>query len=335
MAPFRTELITTAEALAGLHSAWLRLWQRAPHATPFEHPSWLIEWWHQFQPGRLCSVALWEDERLLALSPAYIEQSHTHRRLLPLGLGISDYLDVLVDPDQPAVGGALCEAVWATRVDWDVWELEELPPWASALALPAPVAAEEGVQPQSTCPILPLSADTSSFGGSVPKPQLRNVRLARNRFERRGVISVETVGAEHTPRFLDELERLHALRWQGRGEAGVLADSRVTAFHRAVLPRLLRGGLASCLTLAFDGQVIGAIYLLRRNTETFAYLQGFDPGFAFESPGTLLVAEAIAEAIRDGCSRFHFLRGQEAYKYVWGAVDHWNQRRSFKHPTVG
>jgi CelD/BcsL family acetyltransferase involved in cellulose biosynthesis len=42
------------------------------------------------------------------------------------------------------------------------------------------------------------------------------------------------------------------------------------------------------------------------------------------SPGTQIVAHAIEEAVREGAEEFHFLRGGEAYKYAWGAVDRQN-----------
>ena len=38
---------------------------------------------------------------------------------------------------------------------------------------------------------------------------------------------------------------------------------------------------------------------------------------------------AIEAARQDGAREFHFLRGQEVYKYEWGAVDRRNRRRSF------
>ena len=66
-----------------------------------------------------------------------------------------------------------------------------------------------------------------------------------------------------------------------------------------------------------------------RPDSDFFYLSGFDPGFAFESPGTILLAHMIEEAAREGRSEVHFLRGGEAYKYAWGGVDRMNAGRSF------
>ena len=50
-------------------------------------------------------------------------------------------------------------------------------------------------------------------------------------------------------------------------------------------------------------------------------ISGFDPGLERLSPGMLLVGHAIGEAIAEGFAVADFLRGQERYKYLWGAQD--------------
>jgi CelD/BcsL family acetyltransferase involved in cellulose biosynthesis len=82
--------------------------------------------------------------------------------------------------------------------------------------------------------------------------------------------------------------------------------------------------------LRLGDEIAGAYYGFHQQDRAYAYLGGFDPAFEFESPGTILVGHAIAEARREGAREFHFLRGREAYKYEWGAEDRWNQRRSFR-----
>jgi hypothetical protein len=52
-------------------------------------------------PGRLCAVAVHDGEKLVALAPVYLEEGALGRRLLPIGIGVTDYLDVLVDPAFP------------------------------------------------------------------------------------------------------------------------------------------------------------------------------------------------------------------------------------------
>src|SRR5205823_11190865 len=45
------ERINTDEGLEALLPEWIALWQRVPHATPFQSPLWLTAWWRQFGTG--------------------------------------------------------------------------------------------------------------------------------------------------------------------------------------------------------------------------------------------------------------------------------------------
>jgi CelD/BcsL family acetyltransferase involved in cellulose biosynthesis len=127
---------------------------------------------------------------------------------------------------------------------------------------------------------------------------------------------------------LRQLIRLHGLRWESRGEAGVLSDPQVQDFHRRAVPRLAEAGLARLYALRIGDTIAAVYYGLLHNGHAYGYLTGLDPDFAHESPGTLIIAHAMEQAIREGVREFHFLRGGEAYKYGWGAVDRWNRRRT-------
>jgi CelD/BcsL family acetyltransferase involved in cellulose biosynthesis len=82
--------------------------------------------------------------------------------------------------------------------------------------------------------------------------------------------------------------------------------------------------------LRFDGAAAAGFYGFSHGRRGYSYLTGFDPAFGFESPGALLLAHAVEEAIAEDAREFHFLRGREDYKYEWGAIDRWNCRRSFR-----
>jgi CelD/BcsL family acetyltransferase involved in cellulose biosynthesis len=56
------------------------------------------------------------------------------------------------------------------------------------------------------------------------------------------------------------------------------------------------------------------------------YNAGVDPDARDLSPGVLLIARYVERAIETGRRRLDFLRGDEAYKYEWGAVDEPIQR---------
>ncbi len=51
------------------------------------------------------------------------------------------------------------------------------------------------------------------------------------------------------------------------------------------------------------------------------YNAGVDPEARDLSPGVVMVERLVRRAIDRGAGRMDFLRGNEPYKYEWGAVD--------------
>jgi CelD/BcsL family acetyltransferase involved in cellulose biosynthesis len=326
----RLALIDDAAALRDLVPAWWRLFERCSDATPFQSPAWLGRWWEAFSPGSLAAPGVWSGDELIALAPLWRQSGPEGDRLLPLGIGVSDLQDVLVDP-YDATGDALrCLArgiaVHGVPVLWT-----ELPPGARALDLAPPDDWSSAAGDGESCPMLAWLPTTDvgipcdDLPAFVPPGRRRKWRMAGHRCARRGI----TVGPSVTPgtalSFLAELERLHARRWESRGGEGVLIDPMVRRFHRIALPDLLAHGLADLDWLWLGRECVGAYYGLRSGHAAYAYLGGFDPAFEREGLGTFLLGRAIARAAEQGARSFSFLRGREAYKYAWGAMDRPNR----------
>ncbi|MCP8938927.1 GNAT family N-acetyltransferase [Alsobacter sp. SYSU M60028] len=306
--------IEDASALQGLAAEWDALWRRCPDATPFQSPSWLLPWWRSFAPGELATVAVRRGRRLVALAPLY--RDPTAGSLLPLGVSVSDFHDVLIDPDEPAAGPALAVAMLSAagpdgRIVWP-----DVPPGAALQHL-FWRGGEAEWHVGETAPELACAAGLES----VPAAQRRKLRMARHRAERRGGAAVVEATRLGLDAWLEALFRLHGARWRSKGGAGVLADDAVRAFHRQAAPALSETGLLDATALTIGGRLAGVYYGLRHGATAYAYLSGFDPEFERESPGTLLLGDAIERAAAAGCARFSLLRGAEDYKFRWGAAD--------------
>ncbi len=325
------EEINDTAALARLEGAWWDLWHRSPTATPFQSPAWLLPWWQAFAPGSLMVIAVRDGRRLTALAPLYLEDGPLGRRLLPLGISLSDYLDILVDPAAPAAGDAIAHHLARRHADWDLIELSDLPPGAAALTLPCPQRTTDTIRATEACPILHLGSDSVDAGNAptIPARQRRKLRMARHRMERSAATSIIATHALTPAAWIDALSRLHTARWQERGEAGVLRDDCVQVFHRKALAALCEHRIARLFGIVIGSDLAGAYYGFHHRDRAYAYLGGFDPRFAYYSPGTILIGHAIEDAARNGAREFHFLRGGEAYKYAWGAADRRNLRRTF------
>lgn len=324
-----TVVVADSAALAALESDWWDLWRRSRHATPFQSPAWLLPWWEVFRPGELRVTAVRRDGRLIALAPFYLERIGGECRLLPLGIGISDYLDILLDDEVAEEAAELLVRHMASSDRWSEWELPELSADAATQRLRCPDGCCEEAGASSCCPVLPL-AGCGRLEAALPKRKLRKLRMARRRAERRGDLSVIAADPLNMDALVQELVRLNRQRHADSAEPCVFDDPRVESFHRQAAPCLLQAGLLRLNALMIGSEIAAVYYGLQSRERAYAYLSGFDNTFDYESPGSLLIGHAIAAAISEGSQEFDFLRGGEAYKAEWGAVPRVSRRRVFR-----
>ena len=89
-------------------------------------PGWLMAWWRHFGTGAPRVLTARAGEGLGGVLPLYVLVEPSVRKLLPIGIGVSDYIDALVDPAWPEVGEAVLAAI-ADMPDWDECHLPDLP----------------------------------------------------------------------------------------------------------------------------------------------------------------------------------------------------------------
>jgi CelD/BcsL family acetyltransferase involved in cellulose biosynthesis len=319
----RIDAVTTTAALESLRPEWGELWERCPSATPFQSPEWTLAWWRHFGSGDLWTLTFRRGERLVGVAPLFVcaDTERAERRLLFIGTGISDYLDALLDPEIADEGGeAIMRHLGRCGGPWDYADLHELP---VASPLLAAARVEEGlaaVVPQSVCLVVGLPASVEEYLASLSKGRRNNLRLVRRRLAASDAC-IERADEHTLPAFLAALFDLHAARWRERQLPGVLADPQVQAFHREVAAELLHRGSLRLHRLCHAGGVAAVLYGFTHGDRWCYYLGGLDPASQALSPGAVLIAHAIEEAIAEGRRVFDFLRGREPYKYAWGAVD--------------
>lgn len=323
----RVECICSETELGRIVPEWAALWHRVPDASPFQSSAWLMAWWRHFGSGEPRVFSVRREGELIGLLPLYERAEPQCRKLLPIGIGLSDYLDALVLPEAPEAAAALVAAI-ADIPGWQECHLPDLPPGATVAAAPCPTGLAEDRTRTVPCPVLALPRQPGALGEVVPKKTLRDVRQAASRTAAAGGSVVETADRDRLGAFLDDLFLLHERRWQSRGEAGVCADPSVRAFHADAARALAEAGILRLYRLRIGGAVAAVYYGINWGGRANAYLGGFDPALPRFSPGAQILHHAVTQAIAEGCREFHFLRGGEAYKYAWGAVDRWNSART-------
>lgn len=320
--PIEVSVVRAREQLAALEPQWNALWRHDPQATPFQSPEWLLPWVRQFARRDLRCAAMRQGGRLIGLLPAYIytEPRRRERHLLLLGAGTSDYLDGIFAPAcTPERIRAALELLHA-ECDWDVAYFTQLRAGSKLLqALESSRELRGGRAHSQRCArmaAVPIA--------ELPSKLRQHVHYYENRARRFGSFEVRTAGVADCLDSFEVLRRLHAERWQHAGQAGVLADPRIGAWHREALPLLAHAGMLRLCTLDLNGEAAAAVYALvdppgRRERTLYVYLPGYSVRHAHLRPGTLLLAHVIDEAAREGVRTIDFLRGDEAYKSAWHA----------------
>lgn len=301
-------------------SEWTSLWRRCTRSSVFQSPAWVHAWWAHFGGAHPWLLTFRDAKRLVGIAPLFLWPEE--RRVLLMGTGITDSLDLLADDQwETPIANATLKWLDDCRSDWDVFDCQQLPshsPLVTAAALPHWVDSR---QIQDTTPILPLPENVHEM------PRLSEIAYLHRRLEKEGKVEIVAANEETFTEVLSAVVKLHSARWAERAESGVLADERIQDFHHDAAESLLRLGVLRMFALKVDGNAVAAYYGFQHAGRAVYYLGGFAPEWKRFSVGTIIVGHAIAEAIREGAREFDFGRGREPYKYRWGAQDRFTYQR--------
>jgi len=253
----------------------------------------------------------------------------------------ADYATLLAAPgDLPAVAQALA-AYCSTVGDpehpraWDAVDLRRLrcgDPAGDALA--AAFGAREmeqgwtlNVEREDVCPVaeLPAGGTKDDYFATLGKKERHEIRRKVRRAEAAGEVRLDDSAdpLADLPAFID----LHQKRW---GADGLFPDTEGGQHSRTFFARLFElFGSDGPLKLAFltvDGRRVAAGVSFETPDALLYYNAGVDPEARELSPGVVMVERYVRRALERGIARMDFLRGDEPYKYEWGAVDHPIQR---------
>jgi CelD/BcsL family acetyltransferase involved in cellulose biosynthesis len=328
---FRTRILSTFDELVSIAADWTQLHERCSDSTPFQCPEWLLSWIEVFLPNQLRVVEVREGDRLAGLAPLLIYPRDSERVLAFAGGGVSDYLTLLLQPgNETEVFHEICCALEEDRG----WSLLELTDVSRNSGLHTIRELRAYTEEHDSCSVTVLPPTGEELLRLFSERQRANLRNARSRLERAGGGEFEVATPETLPDFLAELFELHTLRWSAVNRPGVVQDKCVQGFHILSSGRLLASGRLRLYRLRVQGRTAAIIYSLFQGDTVYCYLQGFDPGFSFISPGTLLIFFLMQDAVRLGMRRFDFLRGREPYKQHWRPQVEHTFRISVPHPEI-
>ena len=255
----------------------------------------------------------------------------------------ADYATILGHrADLPAVAEALVDLLAHEAGDdeqppkpWDEVDLRRLrcgDPAADALekAFDRRAATDAWTvirEREDVCPVvdLPRGADFTAYLATLGKKERHEIRRKIRRAEAVGEVRLTV---SKTPLVdLEAFIELHQKRW---GADGLFPPTPGGDCSRRFFRHLFRhfgpDGPAKLTFLTVGDRRVATGVHFDDGEVLYYYNAGVDPDARELSPGVLMVARYMEMALALGRRRVDFLRGNEPYKYEWGAVDEPIQR---------
>lgn len=327
-----TELRTHAGFPTGvLRAEWEALVDEDPDGTIFHTPRYL-ETWHrvlgQRAEPRLRTVH--RDGRLIGVVPEAHEREGSPTGPIEVirfmgGTEVTDYLGPVARREDRDDVVAAYLACLAEDVDWDELVAGGLAvdtDWATSLlrhadrlGLTVLEDAEEAV-----CPRLDISGGYDAYLDRLPGKQRHELkRKARKLSRDLGEVRVVAVPDEGID---DALDTFFGMATETDTEkSGFFAKEDMRRFFRALADEFTEERVFRLHLLHVAGAPGAATVSLVQGREWGLYNSAFDQSLASLAPGMVLVGELIRMAAEEGCRVFDLLRGDEPYKYRFGAED--------------
>jgi len=320
-----TELINGNDIFTVLADEWDELAQRSMTDTPFQTLAYQKAWWTHLRPdnGRLHTITVRnETQQLVAVACLYILDG-----VLSFTGCVeeSDYLDLITPAEQAEVAWrAILDCLCSTHFpEWHTINLCNVPEASPTRSILPQEAQRRGFSfredVHEVCPVITLAETFDAYLGNINSKQRREIkRKLRRAVGAEAELVVVGPDDDIDTAVTDFLALLQQSTYEKREW---LTDGRRALFYDTARAAQ-KAGTLQLLFLEVRGKKAAGLFNFDYNDRIWVYNSGLDPAlFGALSLGVVITAKAIEYAIENGRSTFDFLRGNETYKYRFGAQD--------------
>lgn len=329
----RLATIRSLPELINLENEWNNLLAISASHVPFLRHEYLTAWWHGLGGGEWSGGELYvitarsADGRLIGIAPLFRTDNHQgeHALMLLGSIEISDYLDVIArQEDLPAFLEALL--VHLSGDSSPAWNLLD---WYNILdsspTLPALQAAAKKLgwdysqEPLQHCPYIPLPGDWETYICSIDKKQRHEIRRKMRRAEEY-YLPLRWYFAEDGSRLDQDIDSFLDLMACDPDKAKFLTPTMRTQMH-LIVQAAHRAGWLQLAFIEVNGEKAAGYLNFDYMNHIWVYNSGMDFRFSELSLGWVLLGRLLEWANEHKRQYFDFMRGDEQYKYRFGAVD--------------
>ena len=325
----RVEVLTTVSAFQDLRAEWRQLLAQLPFQSVFFTPEWQETWWRHFGATRQLHMLTVRSSDGTLQGLVFLMSSPgiegTSRLELLGDLELCDYLDVFMVPAQQyEVGHAIVEYLIGTGGEEVEVCLQNLSQHSSTFAVFQDCLLHSGltveVEQIETCPTVLLPSDWEAYLALLRGKDRHELRRKLRRAEAAARLEYRvTSTAAQLDEDINTFVTLHRMSQQDAKQGFMTPEKE--AFFRAMARQLWQQGWLDLAFLYADGEPIATLCCFAYGSTYAAYNSGYHPAYGDLSAGIVLFADRIRTAIARGFTAFDFMRGNEPYKYRFGATD--------------
>jgi CelD/BcsL family acetyltransferase involved in cellulose biosynthesis len=315
-------VIRDSQAFAALEEEWEDLYHDSAQATAFQSWAWLYSWWESYGEDYELRLVTVRDGRglLVGVAPLMLKHRLGFSRLLFVGTGPTDYLDVLIrERWEDQVSEVLARTL--RQIDsWQVADLQQLRPDAAAWGICRHWDGPQLRLWQDSFPVVDvrpwneLLQSLSSNLRSTVRRSLRRFEEDGGRCELAGVYDAEvaarrlvTISREQWQERWLEHDPEH---WSSRFESLVVsAARRMTARELGGISQFWRDGEVIVSNFWVSGGDFIGTYMLGASREALRRYQW----------SSLYIWDTLNIARSKNRGYLDLLRGEEQYKLRWSS----------------
>jgi CelD/BcsL family acetyltransferase involved in cellulose biosynthesis len=324
----RIEVHVESGGFWALKPEWNELVHRSCCDSVFLTWEWQSTWWKHLGEGDLLLLGFRaEDGRLVGIAPLFYAQNDSDQMVVhEVGCrDVSDYLDLIVEAGQEeVVYGAVLDYLVDEAPAWDVLDLCNIPQGSSTFVRLRELAEDRGfqtvVEVEDVCPVIQLPDTWDEYLMMLSGKQRHEVRRKLRKATAEANTRFYIVESEQE--LQDQMQAFIDLHQKSAPEKDQFMDPQMQGFFFEVTKLLQEQDWLQLAFVEMDGYKAAALLNFDYAGAILVYNSGYDPlQFRHLSPGIIVTARCIEQAIELGRTKFDFLRGDEVYKYRFGAQD--------------
>ncbi|GEM_PF-1209660 len=330
------ELVRDIVRFRELKDEWNNLLAKSELISVFLTWEWLYYWWIHFKADKELFILLIKDKesgKLLGIAPFCIQKKELFnvtlvKKIMFLGTEkvASDFLDFIIYPES---NEKVLETIYKYLDDmkhtWDIVEVGDIDKNASSIKIIRKLANKKYltlIKKSQICPYVKLPQSHALLLESLSSKMRSNLKRSTKQIGTRIAADFSTcTQKEQVKENIEKVVTLHNTRFKekhgNKKVKSAFSGDVITNFHYEVAESFFANNWLKFYSLTLDNKIAASLYGFLYKNRLFYYQSGINPEWRNFGIGNVLYSYCLENCINSGLTEFHFLRGNENYKFRW------------------